>query len=91
MALFYGDIIEFINNVAMKMRLVPKPMTPWPTSEDQWDALSDEQQTVVRTELDDMLCKLGRHDYEYVEDTGDGYNLKCFYCLAVKHTNGGKQ
>ena len=37
--------------------------------------------------LNEKLCLLGRHDYEFVEMTPDGALLRCFYCEHEKVTN----
>lgn len=31
-----------------------------------------------------LLCKMGRHDYEFVAANGDYGILECFYCLRRK-------
>jgi hypothetical protein len=88
--LYFEDIINFVNSVAVKARPSAGIPSPWPLSNEDWEAMTEEQQTTFRIEFDAMLCKLGRHDYEYVKATDDGrYILKCFYCLAKKNTNGG--
>ena len=89
--LYYKDIIEFIVNVAAKARPMVGIPAPWPLNERHWEELPHAKQTAIRTELDEMLCKLGRHDYEYVTELEDGrYELKCFYCLHKKITDGGR-
>jgi len=89
MALFYGDMISFWSRMLAKLR--PKMMSPggWPLTERRWDDMTEDEQTAIRVEFDQMLCELGRHDYEGVNsfvDDGDTqtYDLKCFHCGAIK-------
>jgi hypothetical protein len=89
--LYYENIIEFIGAIVSKACPEDGFLSTWPLSVEQWEVLSEERQTMIRIQLDEALCKLGRHDYEYVEETETGYNLKCFYCGAVKHTSGGRK
>ncbi len=82
--LFYVDMLRFAKDVADKVKNLS-----WPTSETQWNKLTEEQQNSFRFDLEKTLCALGWHDYEFVTRTKYGYDLECFYCGAVKGTNGG--
>jgi hypothetical protein len=89
MALFYGDMITFWSKLMAKIRPTMMSSDGWPLSHLKWEGLTEEQQTSIRVEFDEMLCKLGRHDYEYVDsfvDDGDSqkFELRCFHCGAVK-------
>lgn len=83
MALFYGDIVKFINKIVEKSEV-------WPRTDEEWEALSCEQENEIRNELNNMLCVLGQHDYgvvwnfEQVDKNVFNYTMTCFNCEAKK-------
>jgi len=76
MALFYEDIVEFSRAVTAKIAT-----SNWPSSSREWKAMTGAEENRVRDEFDKMLCKLGRHDYEFGRMVdGEHCRLRCFYC-----------
>jgi len=79
MALYWPDIKRFVIDLAKKAET-------WPSLvmiDDHYD-LTDEEQNVVRNDFNELLCRLGRHDYEFKVLNSEGIVLECFYCEQQK-------